>query len=88
MVIRDYYLIDQEFLNVFSFFLSLCRLRNNTHTQIAFRRLCASGMVGSFSLDDGNNDQKKSFHSSSSCIYGMILVNNLTQFNAEIEEIN
>lgn len=52
-------------------------------TQIAFNRLCASGMVVvSFSLADGNDDQKKSFHSLSSCMYGMTLVSSRTQFNA------
>lgn len=40
-------------------------------------------MVGSFSFADGNDDQKKSFHSLSSWIYGMILVSSLTQFKAE-----
>lgn len=58
---------------------------NRILTQMAFRRLCANGMVGSFSLDDGNNDQKKSFHSSSSCMYGITRVNNLTQFSAAIK---
>lgn len=40
----------------------------NNKSQIALIKLCANGMVGSCSLADGNDDQKKSFHSLSSCM--------------------
>lgn len=51
-------------------------------TQIAFKRLCASGVVeSSFSFPDGKDDQKKFRHSASSKIYGKILDKSRTQFN-------
>lgn len=54
----------------------------NSKSQIALIKLCANGMVGSCSLADGNDDQKKSLHSLSSWMYGIIRVNKRTQFNA------
>lgn len=49
---------------------------------MALIRLCASDDVAPTSFADGNDDQKKSFHSPSSKIYGMIRVKRRTQFNA------
>lgn len=49
-------------------------------TQTALSKLWAKGVDSSFSFPDGRADQKKSLHSLSSKMYGIILVKSLTQF--------
>lgn len=56
-------------------------------TQTAFIRLCASDDVTPTSFADGSDDQKKSFHSLSSKIYGTTRVSNRTQFKAVTRKI-